>query len=91
MEEQIKRISLMEKLTGRMEEANTQLWEALRHWEQAREEFQRVHVYYYSKEWQKDMKSSDNGELPDDLPQGVLSEDWIYNVLGDIPISDSAC
>lgn len=31
--------------------------------------------------WRADFEADEEGELPADLPRGVLSEDGIYNVL----------
>lgn len=83
LEDKIKRVSEMETLTKAMEQANQQLSEALEAWLKAREGFDAVQEYYYSKAWQEDIDSSNNGEFPDSLSQGVLSQDWIYDVMGD--------
>ena len=37
--------------------------------------------YYRSPLWRSDFEADDAGELPEDLPRGVLSEDGIYNAL----------
>ncbi len=40
-------------------------------------------AYYGSQDWWDDFHASENGELPDDLKCGVLSEDGVYNVLSE--------
>ena len=37
--------------------------------------------YYHSPLWRSDFEADEAGELPADLPRGVLSEDAIYNAL----------
>ena len=37
--------------------------------------------YYRSPLWRADFEADETGELPADLPRGVLSEDGIYNAL----------
>ena len=40
--------------------------------------------YYGSEEWYKDREASAGGELPPDLPCGVLGEDTVYDLYGDM-------
>lgn len=37
--------------------------------------------YYKSPLWKEDFEADEAGELPKDLPRGILSEDGIYNAL----------
>ena len=37
--------------------------------------------YYRSPLWRSDFETDEAGELPPDLPRGVLSEDALYNAL----------
>ena len=37
--------------------------------------------YYRSPLWRSDFEADEAGELPADLPRGILSEDGIYNAL----------
>ena len=39
--------------------------------------------YYKSPLWREDFEADEAGELPKGLPRGILSEDGIYNALGD--------
>ena len=42
---------------------------------------QKLESYYTSPEWKEDLARDENGELPDSLKRGVLSEDGIYDML----------
>ncbi len=35
---------------------------------------------YYGEQWQADYNAYDQGEIPSDMPCGVLSEDAVYNL-----------
>lgn len=48
--------------------------------EQAEEEFKLLEQYYYGA-WQKDYQASCRGEVPENVPQSVLSEDLSYETL----------
>lgn len=39
--------------------------------------------YYENGEWMADYKLDEAGEVPESMPRGILSEDGLYNVLGD--------
>ena len=47
------------------------------------EELNKLEKYYYSEEFMKDYDASNKGEIPDDIIQGILTEDAIYDLLGD--------
>lgn len=47
------------------------------------EKISELDKYYASPEWKEDFDASEKGELPKDLPCGVLSEDGIDHVLDD--------
>lgn len=40
--------------------------------------------YYCGEEWGEDFESDNRGLIPADIKRGVLSEDGLYNVLGDV-------
>ena len=44
-------------------------------------EIQKLEAYYTSPEWKDDFARDENGELPNSLKRGVLSEDGIYSML----------
>ncbi|WP_297282277.1 DUF4298 domain-containing protein [uncultured Anaerococcus sp.] len=46
-------------------------------------EFKKLEKYYYSEEFTKDHDASNRGEIPETINQGILTEDAIYDLLGD--------
>ena len=44
-------------------------------------EIQKLEAYYTSQQWKDDFAMDENGELPEKLKRGILSEDGIYNLL----------
>mgnify|MGYP002622370893 CR=1 FL=1 len=77
------RILDMEKRLNRAQEAVTRMAEALEQFKAIKKDIQLLSQYLSSKEWKHDFADSEEGNLPPDLPQGVLSEDGIWNVLED--------
>ena len=79
-------ISEITRMEHHLNDANA----ALREFSAALEKLQAAQVwihelerYYGSEEWHQHCKADESGELPADLPRGVLSEDAIYNLLTD--------
>lgn len=46
-------------------------------------ELEKLEKYYYSEKFMEDYDASNKGEIPDDINQGILTEDAIYDLLGD--------
>lgn len=42
---------------------------------------ERLISYYSSPDWMRDSEDSNEGRFPEDLPQGVLSEDAVFDLL----------
>lgn len=42
---------------------------------------ERLVSYYSSPDWMSDSEDSNEGRFPEDLPQGVLSEDAVFDLL----------
>lgn len=77
----IKRVEEMEAILNRwngLAEEGEKLLEAM---EKAMPELERLVAYYSSPDWNKDYYASDAGEFPEDLPQGVLSQDAVFDLL----------
>ena len=79
----IERITKMETLFDKSEEV-------VRHLETALEDFTTIapaiaelEAYYTSSQWRKDFEADEAGKLPKDLKRGGLSEDGLWNLLGD--------
>lgn len=86
--ERIERIAYFETLLneaeavlGRMEDVLRMLEEASQDLENVQGKIKELDEYYGSPEWREDFEASENGELPEGMPCGVLSEDGIYNLL----------
>lgn len=87
-DEQIERITDMEQQLQRAEKALKRLEEEARQATITAHEAQALsHVlealtnYLTSPQWREDFEADEEGQLPADLPRGVLSEDGIWNVL----------
>ena len=51
--------------------------------EAAREPLRVLTEYYESGQWLRDYELDETGALPRDLKRGVLSEDGLYDLIGD--------
>ena len=76
MDERIRRIRLMESKLNKVQSWMRGLKE-----NDIRDDILALESYYRSSDWLSDFEADEKGELPADLPRGVLSEDGIYNAL----------
>ena len=81
--EQIERITQMEQCLDQLTEATQGLAAALDRYVEAQTAAQALEAYLSSGEWRKDYEADEAGRLPEGLKRGVLSEDGIWNVMGD--------
>ena len=81
--EQIERIQHFEMLLDRIVPVLESLEEALDAFDGIQEDVQELSAYYEGGDWREDFEADEAGKLPGDLKRGVLSEDGIYDVLGD--------
>lgn len=79
MPDRIRRITEMEQRLNRLLEWNKGDRTTTK--EIIQEDVRLLDEYYKSPLWRKDFEADEAGELPKDLPRGVLSEDGIYNAL----------
>lgn len=79
--ERIERVKKMEGILDHLTEVHTHLEGVLLEWRDALPEYNELVSYYMNEEWQKDFDDSNAGLFPKDLPQGVLTEDLIYNTM----------
>lgn len=69
-----------------MEHIFNQAYDLIDKMEQLQSEWQRLLPQirelenYYGEQWQADYNAYDQGEIPSDMPCGVLSEDAVYNL-----------
>ena len=71
----IKRVSEMEKYLNECTAATEDLTRQLDRMEGLHDHMKELFDYYGSAEWYEDS----DGELPEDIPAGVLSEDMVYD------------
>ena len=79
----IERIMRMEQCLDQLAEAVQGLSAALDAYDEAQTAAQALSSYLSSGEWRMDYEADEAGHLPEGLKRGVLSEDGIWNVLGD--------
>ncbi len=80
---QIDRITRMEALFDKSEEVIKRLETALEDFAELGSDIAELEAYYTSPQWRKDYEADEAGKLPKGLKCGVLSEDGVWNVLGD--------
>lgn len=78
-----KHIEEMEKILDKHNEILSRLNDVLDEFEKNQEEYQKLRDYYVSEQYQIDFEKSNNNEFDKNLKCGVLSEDAIYNLIGD--------
>ena len=81
--EQIERITRMEQCLDQLAEATQGLATALDRYAEAQDAVRALSAYLSSGEWMEDYEADEAGRLPENLKRGVLSQDGIWNVLGD--------
>lgn len=79
----VKRVSQMEAALVRLNHAIATVEGALDTYEQMWDDYRALDSYYSGKAWWADLEADNQGLLPEDLPRGVLSEDALYDALGD--------
>ena len=79
----IERITRMEALFDKSEEIVKRLDQALEDFASLQPDITELEAYYTSSQWRKDFEADEAGKLPQDLKRGVLSEDGLWNLLGD--------
>ena len=77
------RIIHMEALFDKSEEVIRRLDQALEDFAEIEPAIAELEAYYTSPQWRKDFEADEAGKLPKDLKRGVLSEDGLWNLLGD--------
>ena len=79
----IERITHMEALFDKSEEVVSHLETALEDFAALAPAIAELEAYYNSPQWRTDFEADEAGKLPQDLKRGVLSEDGLWNLLGD--------
>ena len=79
----IKRISEMEKILNDHNDLIENLREAIEKFADHQDEYRKLSDYYSSESYFEDLERYDSGEIPEDLPCGVLSEDAVFDLFGE--------
>ena len=82
-EAQIRRITYYEQLLYEASAVLKAFEPALEAYQKIQPKIAELDRYYGSPEWRQDFEASEEGNLPKDLPCGVLSEDGIDHLLED--------
>ena len=80
----LQRIAAMEAAFDRTAKAVRELEKALDEYQTIQVDIDRLTEYLDSGGWREDFEADEAGLVPKDLKRGVLSEDGLYNLLGDI-------
>ena len=80
----LQRIAAMEAAFDRTAAAAQALAKALDDYETIKVDIDRLTDYLETNAWREDFEADEAGLVPKDLKRGVLSEDGLYNLLGDI-------
>lgn len=76
-------ITKMEEILNQQTDLLAQVNQTLDHYEALQEDYQKLKTYYNSEAYFADVAADAQGDLPADLPRGVLSEDAVYDLMGD--------
>lgn len=77
----IERLIQMEAALNAWSELGNRAELLLEQMEAAAPQLEALIRYYSSPQWQLDYQRSNRGEYPEELPQGVLSEDAVFDLL----------
>lgn len=82
-EERLENIRQMEAIANETEQFIKDAEILLQKWTGLMPRIKKMNDYYGSPTWRDDYDASNNGQIPAGMPHGVLSEDWLYNLLGE--------
>ena len=80
--ERIERIAAMEARLNKADAVLDITEEALDKLEAELADIKALTDYYGSEAWHNDCDADERGELPPNMPCGVLGEDYVYDVIG---------
>ena len=82
--QRIERIQEMEASFNKVREAVACMHGSLKMLSDVEEDIDLLQNYQSSKKWLEDFEADERGEIPKDLPRGVLSEDGLHDLLVDV-------
>ena len=81
-EERYDNIRRMGEILSQVEQTLTKAEALLEEWKALQPDFEALVAYYDSPQWRKDYFDSNDGKIPDDVPQWVLTQDAIFDAIG---------
>lgn len=81
--ERLERIACFENALNELIAAERELDAAIERFSAAQPAARELEEYYSGGQWLADFEADERGELPPDLPRGVLSEDGVCSALGE--------
>ena len=82
MKKRYENIREMNEILMKVEAVLTKAEEVLEEWKAVQPDYDRLVAYYDSKQWRKDYFDSNDGKIPDEVPQWVLTQDAIFDAIG---------
>ena len=82
MEERYENIREMNDILIKIEAILTKAEEVLEEWKTVQPDYDRLVAYYDSKQWREDYFDSNDGKIPHEVPQWVLTQDAIFDAIG---------
>ncbi len=82
-EKAINRVKRMEDILDSHEKTVNNLIKALRAYKKSQKSYLELREYYDGEEWFEDIEAYEKGDIPKDSKCGVLSEDAVFNLIGD--------
>ena len=82
--ERMERIERMEDSYCRVRKVVDGIRSKLDRLDRLQDRIRELEAYQESGEWLKDFEADERGEIPSDIPRGVLSEDALYDLLSDL-------
>ena len=82
MNKRYENISKMNDILLRLEGILTNAETLLEEWNAIQPEYEALEAYYDSPQWREDYFDSNDGKIPDEVPQWVLTQDAIFDAIG---------
>lgn len=80
-EQRLTRIIEMEKTAEATQKLVNEAQDLLQRWDALLPQIKQLTGYYQSNDWREDYDADNRGEIPTNIQRGILSEDWLYNLL----------
>lgn len=81
--EQLERIDRMSKILLKRQELMDRIEDMLKEVDEGKEEFEELKQYFISEQRMNDVDDDENGEIPDTVNRAALTQDELYDLLGD--------